>query len=78
LPPAGRARFTGEGVAFIVAETQAAAREAADLVEIELDEVDTVVEARAALRDGAPAVWDEVPDNIAFVCAARWMRPRRR
>jgi carbon-monoxide dehydrogenase large subunit len=65
----GRARFTGEGVAFIVAETQAAAREAADLVEIELDEVDTVVEARAALRDGAPAVWDEVPDNIAFVWA---------
>jgi carbon-monoxide dehydrogenase large subunit len=56
-------------VAFIVAETQAAAREAADLVEIELDEVDTVVEARAALRDGAPAVWDEVPDNIAFVWA---------
>jgi carbon-monoxide dehydrogenase large subunit len=65
----GRARFTGEGVAFIVAETEAAARKAADLVEIELDETGTVVESRAALRDGAPAVWDEVPDNIAFVWA---------
>jgi carbon-monoxide dehydrogenase large subunit len=65
----GRARFTGEGVAFIVAETQAAAREAADLVEIELDETGTMVESRDALREGAPAVWDEVPDNIAFVWA---------
>jgi carbon-monoxide dehydrogenase large subunit len=65
----GRARFTGEGVAFIVAETWAAAREAADLVEIDLDEIDTVVEARDARADGAPAVWDEAPDNIAFVWA---------
>jgi carbon-monoxide dehydrogenase large subunit len=65
----GRARFTGEGVAFIVAETQAAAREAADLVEIELDEIGTVVEARDAREDGAPTVWDEVPDNVAFVWA---------
>jgi carbon-monoxide dehydrogenase large subunit len=65
----GRARFTGEGVAFIVAETEAAARKAADLVEIELDETGTVVESRDALREGAPAVWDEVPDNIAFVWA---------
>jgi len=63
----GRARFTGEGVAFVVAETRAAAREAADLVEIDLDGIETVVEARDACAGGAPAVWDQVPDNIAFV-----------
>ncbi len=63
----GRARFTGEGVAFVVAETWAAAREAADLVEIDLDDIGTVVESRDARADGAPAVWDEVPENIAFV-----------
>ncbi|MCH8953018.1 MAG: xanthine dehydrogenase family protein molybdopterin-binding subunit [Proteobacteria bacterium] len=63
----GRARFTGEGVAFIVAESQAAAREAADLVELDLDEIGIVVEAREARAEGAPAVWDEVPDNIAYV-----------
>ena len=63
----GRARFTGEGVAFVVAETWAAAREAADLVEIDLDDIEAVVESRDARADGAPAVWDEVPDNIAFV-----------
>ncbi|MHA1527680.1 MAG: xanthine dehydrogenase family protein molybdopterin-binding subunit [Alphaproteobacteria bacterium] len=65
----GRARFTGEGVAFVVAETWAAAREAADLIEIDLDGIDTVVEAREARADGAPAVWNQVPDNIAFVWA---------
>jgi len=65
----GRARFTGEGVAFVVAETPAAAREAADLVEIELDGIGTVVEARDACANGAATVWDEVPDNIAFVWA---------
>ena len=63
----GRARFTGEGVAFVVAETWAAAREAADLVEIDLDDIGTVVGSREARAEGAPAVWDEVPDNIAFV-----------
>ncbi len=65
----GRARFTGEGVAFVVAETWESAREAADLVEIDLEAIDTVVEARNARAKGAPAVWDEVPDNIAFVWA---------
>ncbi|HUF86578.1 MAG TPA: xanthine dehydrogenase family protein molybdopterin-binding subunit [Thermohalobaculum sp.] len=63
----GRARFTGEGVAFVVAETRMAARDAAELIEIELDDIDAVVTARAARADGAPAVWDDVPDNIAFV-----------
>jgi carbon-monoxide dehydrogenase large subunit len=65
----GRARFAGEGVAFIVAETWEAAREAADLVEIGQHEIGVVVESRAARAGGAPAVWDEVPDNIAFVWA---------
>ena len=63
----GRARFTGEGVAFVVADSREAARAAAELVEIDLDEVETVVTARAARAEGAPAVWDEVPDNVAFV-----------
>ncbi|HSF94721.1 MAG TPA: xanthine dehydrogenase family protein molybdopterin-binding subunit [Thermohalobaculum sp.] len=64
-----RARYTGEGLAFIVAETREAAREAAELVEVDLDEIEAVVTSRAARAPGAPAVWDEVPDNVAFVWA---------
>ncbi len=63
----GTARFTGEGVAFVVAESRAAARDAADLVEIDLDDLDTVTGTRDARADGAPRVWEEVPDNVAFV-----------
>jgi carbon-monoxide dehydrogenase large subunit len=62
-----RIRAVGEPVAFVVAETRKEAEAAAELVGVEtqdLPAVVTVAEARAA----APtAVWDEVPDNIAFV-----------
>jgi carbon-monoxide dehydrogenase large subunit len=64
-----RARFAGEGVAFVVAETTEAARDAAGLVEIDMDEIGVVVESRDARAAGAPAVWGEVPDNIGFVWA---------
>ncbi len=72
-----RARFTGEGVAFVVAETRSQARDAAELVEIDLDDIGTVVSARAAKAEGAPAVWEEVPDNIAFVWARGDMEKAR-
>ena len=62
-----RVRYVGEGLAFIVAETAEAARDAAALVEAEIDELPAVVTAAEARADGAPAVWDEVPDNVAFV-----------
>lgn len=61
-----RVRFLGEGVALIVAETLAAAKEAAELITIDVDEAPVAVAAEAALADGAPLVWDEVPGNIAF------------
>ncbi|MBU2532062.1 MAG: xanthine dehydrogenase family protein molybdopterin-binding subunit, partial [Alphaproteobacteria bacterium] len=61
-----RVRHLGEGVAFIVAETLEAAKEAAELVVIDVDEEPVAVTAEAALADGAPLVWDEVDGNIAF------------
>ncbi len=63
----GRVRHVGEGLAFVVAETERAARDAAALVEAEIEESPAVVTAAAARADDAPAVWDEVPDNVAFV-----------
>jgi carbon-monoxide dehydrogenase large subunit len=63
----GRARFTGEALAYVVAETREAAIEAAEMVEIDLDEIETVVEAREAVAEGAPAVQEAVPGNIAVV-----------
>ena len=63
----GRVRCVGECVAMVVAETAEQAEAASELVEIDYDPLDAVADVGPALADGAPAVWDEVPDNIAFV-----------
>ena len=59
-----RVRFVGDAVAFIVAETIAAARDAAELIEIDYEPLPVVTDAKAALEPGAPLVWDDVPGNL--------------
>jgi carbon-monoxide dehydrogenase large subunit len=65
-----RIRVVGEPVAFVVAETLEAAEAAAELVIVETEDVPTVATVAAARAAAAPAVWDEAPDNIAFVWQA--------
>jgi carbon-monoxide dehydrogenase large subunit len=62
-----RIRAVGEPVAFVVAETLEEAEAAAEMVTVESEDLEAVTEPPPARRPGAPAVWDEVPDNIAFV-----------
>ena len=62
-----RVRFVGEPVAMVVAETRAAALEAAEAIVIDYDSLPVVTEPLAAMASGAPAVWDDVPDNIGFL-----------
>jgi carbon-monoxide dehydrogenase large subunit len=62
-----RIRVVGEPVAFVVAETLGAAEAAAELVAVETEDVATVATVSAARAATAPAVWDEAPDNVAFV-----------
>ena len=57
-------RHVGDRVAFIVAETAAEARDAAELVEIEVDILPAVTELEAAVKPNAPLVWDEAPGNL--------------
>jgi carbon-monoxide dehydrogenase large subunit len=61
-----KVRFVGDRVAFVVAETEAQARDAAELVEVDYEPLPAVVDAEEAAKDGAPKVWDEAPNNIAF------------
>jgi len=63
----GQVRYVGEALAFIVAETVAEARDAAELIEADIEETDAVTEAAAARAEGAPVVHDAVPDNVAYV-----------
>ena len=64
LLPADRARHVGEAVAMVVAATEAEALDAAEAVAVAWEELPFVLDAEAALAPGAPAVWDEVPDNL--------------
>src|SRR5947207_316333 len=66
----GRARHVGDPVALVVAETQEQAVDAAELVSVDYEPLPAVVGAVAATTPGAPAVWDETPDNVAFVWEA--------
>jgi aerobic carbon-monoxide dehydrogenase large subunit len=59
-----RARHVGEAVAVVIAETAGQAADAAELVEVTWEELPHVSESIDAAAPGAPAVWDEVPDNV--------------
>ena len=61
-----KVRAVGDRVAFVVAETLAQARNAAELIEIEYEPLPAVVTVEDAVKPGAPAVWDEAPNNVAF------------
>ncbi len=63
LPP-DKARFVGEPVALVIAETIAAAKDAADLLDVTYDPLPATVAAADAVRPGAPRLWDAAPDNV--------------
>jgi carbon-monoxide dehydrogenase large subunit len=64
LLPADKARHVGEAVAVVVAETREQAMDAAELVEVEYEELPWVTHSEDAMAPGAPLVWDEAPNNI--------------
>jgi len=66
----GRARHVGDPLVLVVAETAEQAVDGAAHVVVEYEPLPAVAGAAAATRPGAPAVWDEAPDNIAFVWEA--------
>ncbi len=64
----GKVRYYGEPVALVIAETREAAFDAAELVDIEYEELPAVAKLEDALKDGAPLVHEEAPGNIGL----RW------
>jgi carbon-monoxide dehydrogenase large subunit len=64
LLPVDKARHVGEAVAMVVAETVAQALDAAEAVEVDYELLPGVYHSEDAMRPGAPAIWEEVADNI--------------
>ena len=59
-----KVRFVGDPVAFVVAETLAQAKDAAEAVMLDIDALPAVTDAREAAQPGAPIVFDDAPGNI--------------
>jgi carbon-monoxide dehydrogenase large subunit len=62
----GAARHAGDAVAFVVAETIAQARDAAEAVMVDYDPVASITDLAAAIAPGAPLVWPDAPNNVCF------------
>ena len=60
----GTARFVGEPVAAVIAETLAQARDAAEAIEVSYELLPAVAGLAAALAPGAPLVWPQATGNI--------------
>jgi carbon-monoxide dehydrogenase large subunit len=59
-------RHVGDPVALVVADTEAAARDAAELVAVDYDPRQPVVDVTAAALPQAPQIWPEAPGNVAL------------
>jgi aerobic carbon-monoxide dehydrogenase large subunit len=65
-----RVRHVGDPVALVVAETHEQAVDAAALVAVDYELLPAVAATADARRPGTPRVWEESPDNVAFVWEA--------
>ena len=61
------ARYQGDGVAVVIAGSRAAAKDAAELVEVEYEQLGSIADVEKALADGAPLVHDDLGTNECYV-----------
>jgi aerobic carbon-monoxide dehydrogenase large subunit len=59
-------RFQGEAIAIVVAESRAAAVDAAELVEVDVEPLEILVDPERALDDSAPRLFEGKDSNVAF------------
>ena len=61
-----RVRYVGNPVAVVVAETRTQARDAAEMVNVHYEELESVSSATAALEEGAPQIHEGAPGNLCY------------
>jgi len=59
-------RHVGDAVAFVVADTLDAARDAIEAIEVKWTPLPAVIGAANAVKPGAPQVWTQHPGNVLF------------
>ena len=63
----GQTHYAGDPVAYVVAETLHQAKDAAEAITVSYEPLPSVVRTTDAVASGAPAVWEDCPDNISNV-----------
>ncbi len=62
----GKVRHVGDAYAAVIAETQAQAKDAAEAIVADIEELPAIVDMRAAVADASNRVHDEIPDNLCY------------
>ena len=62
----GKVRYVGDPVAFVVAETLLAAKDAAEAVGVDIEPLAVVTTPQQAAEPSAPQLYDDVPANVAL------------
>jgi len=62
----GRVRYVGEPIAMVVAETSKEAKDAAETIFVDIDQLPAVTTASAAAAAEAPLLHDEAPGNVCL------------
>lgn len=62
--PPDKARYVGEVLAIVVAETVAQAKDMAELVQVDFEPLPASVATAAAAEPDAPRMWDDSPGNV--------------
>ena len=62
----GKVRHVGDPIAAVVAETREQARDAAEAIEVDIEDLPAVMDMKAALADGAPKVHDDLTSNLCY------------
>ncbi|WP_372614733.1 xanthine dehydrogenase family protein molybdopterin-binding subunit [Aquicoccus sp.] len=62
----GKVRHVGDPIAAVVAETAEQARDAAEAIEVEIEDLPAVIDMKAALEEGATKVHDDLTSNLCY------------
>ncbi|SEP00811.1 xanthine dehydrogenase, molybdenum binding subunit apoprotein [Salinihabitans flavidus] len=62
----GKVRHVGDPIAAVVADTPEQARDAAEAIIADIEEFPAVVDMKAALKEGAPKVHDDLSSNLCY------------
>ncbi|MDE4174090.1 xanthine dehydrogenase family protein molybdopterin-binding subunit [Phaeobacter sp. PT47_59] len=62
----GKVRYVGDAIAAVVAESREQARDAAEAIELDIEELPAVIDMKEAVKEGAPKVHDDLTSNLCY------------